>query len=139
MLEVNPLQRVTYHPDINVLGVQPIHLKTVPITYKGVSLKPAQIRNLLLGNSVEIDGLRDERRPGLYRASVRFNVLHNKMEGDSRREEIRTDNKAHFKQHQREVLQRSSDDQRGLPNHGREQAIGSQRDTIQRPAFRPGR
>jgi hypothetical protein len=51
MLEVNPLQRVTYHPDINILGKQPIHLQTVPLSYKGVDLQPAQIKNLLLGNA----------------------------------------------------------------------------------------
>ncbi|WP_375448458.1 hypothetical protein [uncultured Fibrella sp.] len=142
MLEVNQLQRVTYHPDINVLGVQPIHLQSVPIAYKGVTLQPAQIKNLLLGNSIEVAGLRDERRPGLYRASVQFNVLSNKLESDSKREELRTDSKADFKHHQREVLQRGSDDHQTSQNNNsstKAQAVSSAGDTIQRPAFRPGR
>lgn len=110
MLEVNQLQRVTYHPDINILGKQPIHMQTVPLSYKGVDLQPAQIKNLLLGNTIEVVGLRDERRSGLYRASVQFNVLRNKPEENSKHEEVKTENKSEFRQHQQRVHQRGSDE-----------------------------
>lgn len=113
MLEVNQLQRVTYHPDINILGKQPIHMQTVPLSYKGVDLQPAQIKNLLLGNTIEVFGLRDERRSGLYRASVQFNVLRNKPEENSKREEVKTENKSEFRHHQQMMHQRDSDEYSG--------------------------
>ncbi len=142
MLEVNHLQRVTYHPDVNILGIQPIHLQTVPLSYKGVDLQPAQIRNLLLGNTIEVAGLRDDRRSGLYRATIQFNVLHNRTEENSKREEIRTENKADFNHHQQTVNQRGSDDIRQLPKDtrpGNEPTAKPPQDLKQRPAFWPGR
>lgn len=113
MLEVNQLNRVSYHPDINILGKQPIHLQSVPLSYKGVDLQPVQIKNLLLGNTIEVTGLRDDRRSGLYRATIQFNVLHNKAEENSRREEIRTENKAEYKHHQQMMHRRGSDEYPG--------------------------
>lgn len=142
MLEVNPLQRITYHPDINIVGKQPIHLQTIPLTYKGVDLQPVQIKNLLLGNTIEVAGLRDDRRSGLYRATIQFNVLQNKPEENSKREEVRTENKADFRHHQQAVNQRGSDDTLQLPKDNRlsnEPAVKPQQDLKQRPAFRPGR
>ena len=142
MLEVNQLRRVTFHPDINISGKQPIHLQNVPLSYKGVDLQPTQIKNLLLGNTIEVAGLRDDRRPGLYRASIQFNVLQNKAEENSKREEVRTENKADFRDHQQAVNQRGSDDTRQLSKDGHpsnESTAKSPPDLKQRPAFRPGR
>lgn len=142
MMEVNPIYRVTYHPDIDVLGRQPIHLQTVPLDYKGVRLQLPQLKNLLLGNTIEVVGIRDERRPGLYRAEVRFNVLSGKMEGGSQREEIRTENKAEYRQHQQLVHRKGTDVAPHQTNQGQ---VAQPSDTAhqpvpkQRPAFRLGR
>lgn len=140
MLEVNTLYRVTYHPDINVLGRQPLHLQTVPIDYKGVRLQPPQIRNLLLGNSIEVAGIRDERRPGLYRANVRFNLLSNQLEAGTAREEIKTDHKAEYTQHQQLVHQKGADNV-PRPAHPDSQRLtqSSQLEPTPRSAFRLGR
>jgi hypothetical protein len=141
MLEVNPLERVTYHPDLKLSGRQSIHLQTVPLSYKGVDLQPAQIKNLLLGNTIEMAGLRDDRRSGLYRAAVRFNLLQNKPEENAKREELRTDNKADFNHHQQTVNGRGSDDMRQPPSDSRASAkstVKPSQNSPQRPAFRPG-
>jgi len=142
MLEVNQLQRVTFHPDINIAGKQPIHLQAIPLAYKGVDLQPSQIRNLLLGNTIEVAGLRDDRRPGLYRATIQFNVLQNKVEENSKREEIRTENKADFRHHQQAVNQQGSDDRSQLRKDSlmsSEPIAKPPQDLKQRPTFRPGR
>lgn len=142
MMEVNRLQRVTYHPDVNSLGRQPIHWSNIPLTYKGVTLHPVQLKNLLLGNTVEVAGLRDERRPGLYRASVQFNVLANKPEESSKQETLKTDNKAEFTYHQRAVNQRDFDPpgQVAKATRLREDRPAKHSDgPVPRSTFRPGR
>lgn len=113
MLELNTIERLTFHPDINVLGRQPIHLQSLPLTYKGVELQPAQLKNLMMGNPIEVAGVTDPRRPGLYRAAVHFNLMHNRTEETSKREELKTDNKTEFRAHQQAVHQRSSDELNG--------------------------
>jgi ribosome-associated protein YbcJ (S4-like RNA binding protein) len=113
----------------------------VPLQYKGVALQPAQIKNLLLGNAIEVTGLRDERRAGLYRATVQFNVLHNKAEESTKREELRTENKAEFVRHQQAVHQRGSDQVRSTKDSAtdNERRANDQQPPKQRPAFRAGR
>jgi hypothetical protein len=142
MLEVNQLQRVTFHPDINISGKQPIHVQAVPLPYKGVDLQPAQLKNLLLGNTIEVAGLRDDRRPGLYRATIQFNVLQNKPEENSTREEVKTENKHEFNRHHQVVNQRGLDDTRQVPKDSRlekEPMAKPPQDLNRRAAFRLGR
>lgn len=125
MLEVNMVERVTFHPDISGLGRQPIHLQSVPLTYKGVDLQPAQLKNLVMGNTIEVAGITDARRPGLYRAAVHFNLMHNRTEETSKHEELKTDNKTEFRVHQQAFHQRGSDEL-----HGRAKIEGGKTDGL---------
>ena len=141
MLEANPLHRITYHSDINIIGRQIIHMQAVPITYKGVDLQPAQIRDLLLGNVIEIAGIHDPKRAGLYRAAVSFNVLHNRAEENTKREQIKTDSKTEFQTHQQIVHQRGADESPLRPQTESQQrgSANQQDEATQRPKLRIGR
>ena len=103
LMQLHPLYRSTYHPDISATGHQRIEQSAIPLTYKGVVLQPKQIRNLLLGNTIEVAGIRDPKRNGLYRAGVSFNILHGRMDEVSRQEQLRTDNRQEAVLHRRTV------------------------------------
>ncbi len=141
MLEANSLHRLTYHPDINIIGRQVIHMQAVPMAYKGVDLQPAQIRNLLLGNVIEVAGIHDPKRPGLYRAAVSFNVLHNRAEESTKREQIKTESKIEFQAHQHIVHQRGTDQLplRSQTERRQRESVDQQDEATQRPKLRIGR
>lgn len=109
LLRLHPIYRSTFHPDVGVVGRQWIEQKDVPVAYKGVPLQPDQIRNLLLGNTIEVNGIRDPGRASLYRAGVSFNLLRGQTDEVSRSEQIKTDNQQETKRH-RQVVERQDDD-----------------------------
>ncbi len=124
LLRLHPLYRVTYHPDVGTIGRQRIEQTEIPLTYKGVALQPRQIRNLLLGNTIEVAGIRDPQRGSLYRAGVSFNILRGTADEVSRREQLKTDNKQEAVLHQKAVSKQDDDSLRTgreptlWPRHG---------------------
>jgi hypothetical protein len=129
LLRLHPIYRTTLHPDIGAVGRQRIEQAAIPLSYKGVLLQPRQVRNLLLGNTIEVTGIRDPHRHGLYRAGVTFNILNGKAEENARREELKTDNKQEALYHQRTVHQQHAD---GLRDNDQWQG-GTNRERTQRP------
>ena len=109
LMQLHPLYRSTYHPDISAIGHQRIEQSVIPLSYKGVVLQPKQIRNLLLGNTIEVTGIRDPKRNKLYRAGVSFNIFHGRMDEVSRQEQLRTDNRQEGMLHRRTVDRQDDD------------------------------
>ena len=133
ILHLNPLYRATYHPDVVAVGRQQINQADIPVNYKGVVLQPKQIRNLLLGNTIEVAGIRDPKRGGLYRAGVSFNILHGRLDETSRQEQLRTDNRQEALLHKREVNRQDADNLRHSPQFGGITNKSSTPEVVSRP------
>lgn len=103
------LYRVTYHPDIEAIGRQPIPDSAVPDMYKGVNLQPRQIQNLLLGHTVELTGIRDPGRGSLYRAGLHLNLLKGTTQETPGREKIKGESKQEQRLHTQLTTGKSSD------------------------------
>jgi len=66
----------------SVTGKEVFHLRKheipvteLPIKYKGVQLNEKQVSNLLIGNSIELTGIKDSNLGKPYSATVKFNLI----------------------------------------------------------------
>jgi hypothetical protein len=53
-------------------------MENVPVKYKGVKLTPLQSFHLAKGNSVSIEGIKDDKVEGIYTAHVKLDVFNGK-------------------------------------------------------------
>lgn len=102
--------RYTYFPHLASGAYQPIDPAQIPVRYKGVELQEPDVKNLLIGNAVELKGLKDERRATPYRAVLNWNLLKGQTESrEDQKEELKTDRKQEATRHEQMVNGRGAD------------------------------
>ena len=102
--------RYTYIPHLASGAYQPIDPAHIPVRYKGVELQEPEVKNLLIGNAVELKGLKDERRATPYRAVLNWNLLKGQTESrEDQKEELKTDRKQEATRHEQVVNGRGAD------------------------------
>ena len=102
--------RYTYFPQIKAGAIQSINPQTFPVEYKGVELQGPQVQNLLLGNPVKVDGLKDTRRATPYQAILSWNLLKGQTYSrEEQSEKLTTENKKEADLHQKVIGNKDTD------------------------------
>ena len=103
------IHRATLIEDLSIVALQRVQPADIPSRYKGVTLTPAQQKDLMLGKGVELDGLKDDKREGLYRAIVGFDLLSGQINPRPQKEKAQTQTPEQQQLHQHATKQADSD------------------------------